>query len=198
MGPPLKKVRFVIELNGFKFSNEPFLCKELGVADLKSRKCYLYYFRLRRGFRFLTEKDRRTAIYCRHNVHGLLFRDHVDDKNDQHQMYSIIAELIRKCENSHQYIAFKGGRIVEDILVSLGAKHIINLETLGIPEFKTLLNHRYDRESKSIFRSPSEKCSRHMIIYKDGSKQQKHTFRCPLLNVRCLAWWMLHKFQLEK
>ena len=107
-------IRYIIDLDGFMI-NKKFYAKEMGVMDYQLRKLFLFRFQLNYPYSKLSEKDRKSAWYCKNFVHGLEFKDNPNDVPQSH-LLPILRRYFDQCNRTKYYIAYKGGNIERDLL----------------------------------------------------------------------------------
>lgn len=141
-------------MDGFMVNGQ-FLCKELAIAPIFGpiKKAI---FSLNIKYNELNVKDKKTAAYVFHNVHGIKFQDYGCGEYDQDK----IGQIIRSFTNEVQtpLIGYKGGIIEKKILEKMGIP-CVNIEIYGCPKFNTLiLDSRYND-------IPDKSCNLHQKKY---------------------------------
>lgn len=92
-------------------------------------------------FYALKESAKRTVRYLTHNIHGLLYTNKRRRQWNSAQPLSaltvFVESLKNKCDAS-EHIAYKGGIVEKNLLLSLGFTRNLNLEHYGCPKFENL------------------------------------------------------------
>lgn len=151
-------------MDGFRVSNQ-FLCKELAWIDLDTMNVRVQYFQVTndRNFRHLSEKDKKTTYYVTKFVHGMLFRDNLND-SPQFTIDDIFLALAIDSQKRHGCLAYKGGKEEENRCKRLQITNYINLESAPFhcPSFKILVDRLRVCENKSIIlKFQKLQCHRH-------------------------------------
>lgn len=154
-----KFLKFIIDLDGFQV-NGKFIAKEIGIYDVDSKTISIQHYKVG-DFNHLNEKDRKTAIWLLNYKHGLQFRDHNNDY-DQDSMEDIIMEMCNTTNHENRMIGYKGG-IIERNLIAKHGGISYNIENLKCPKFEVLLEQYPNKQYWS--------CGRHRPL---KNKQYTH------------------------
>lgn len=179
MAAALPHIRYIIDMDGFRVAGK-FMCRELGVFDLKDNCVFNYFFEVG-DFFDLDDKDRRSASYCFRRIHGLMFGNKprlTSTKVFSQTMLGRIIEML--VENAgNEFIAYKGGQCEKEKLEICPGARYINLEHYGCPKFNDLL---------IIYNIKVDSCGEHYPVEKWSSGiMEAH---CPMKEVCYFAkWW---------
>jgi hypothetical protein len=134
----MQQIGCILDIEAFSY-NGTHLIKELGIILVYDKPIFNYKFKLPIRFAQLSDKARRSAIYCTNFIHGMRFENTTSDLKYA-ECKSILLNIQDQIEwNGFKYIAYKGGIIERKLLNSL---HIpcVDLEKYGCPRFTELLN----------------------------------------------------------
>ena len=171
-GACLHNVCLIVDLEGY-FVEKKFYARELGWTTWRGESGAQHY-RLPLEWKTLSPKDRLTAQYVFHCIHGLPFEDRQDEK--AHPLEALkgdVLALYARAKTTERFIVgYKGGHIEKDLLKELDLP-TINLEEYGCPKFEKLNSmsmikdcghHRFKKhcamvESKAFWQWSSQKCT---------------------------------------
>lgn len=110
----------VVDVQGFKRENGPFIVKELAILT-NQNKLQHFIFQPPFSFKKLTTAEKRNVIWLQRNLHGFYWED---GQVPYHQLYATIKPLLR-----NETIYVKGSEKVQWMLDILGANgNILNIE----------------------------------------------------------------------
>ena len=186
----LRKIQFIIDLDGFQHGSSPFYVKEMGIVDLNKWKGKLYHFALPISKDSVVD-DKELVTYHRQkfHVHGLELKNNDSDLPEAF-IAIIIEQIILESHFNETFIAYKGGRCEKDLLEKLSARFIVNLEHLGCPKFNALFERSDLKNIINTIRwrtsvTKRVTCGRHI-------QDRKHFhFHCPVEEVRHFAAWII-------
>src|SRR5277367_4543445 len=169
----MNQIGAIIDIEAFCY-NSQHLIKELSIIYVYDEPIFNYKFKLPVRFQELSQKDRKSAIFCTNYIHGLRFENKPTDITYT-ECISILKETQDHIEwNGFKCVAYKGGIIEHNLLNMLGIP-CINLEAYNCPKFTTLL-HEYG--------TPAAQCDAHRFA-KPGI-----TVHCPNVEITLFKKWL--------
>ena len=169
----MNQIGAIIDIEAFCY-NSQHLIKELSIIYVYDEPIFNYKFKLPVRFQELSQKDRKSAIFCTNYIHGLRFENSSTDLKYT-ECISILRDTQDHIEwNGFSHIAYKGGIIEQNLLGKLGI-HSINMETYNCPKFTTLLCE---------YGTPTVQCNAHRYA-KPGT-----IVHCPNVEVYLFKKWL--------
>ena len=162
-GACLDQICLILDLEGY-FVEKKFYARELGWTTWQGHSGAKHY-RLPFRWKALDKKDRLTAQYVYHRIHGLPFED--DPQEKAHPLETLkgdVLALVGQARTTDRFlVGYKGGHVEKDLLQELDLP-AIDLEQYGCPKFDTL---------ETAAHSPD--CGHHRFK-KHCARAESHTF----------------------
>ena len=166
----VSKVRYIIDIDGFPYKSE-VIYKELGIFDMQTQKTSLFHIKLPNWF--ITMGKSKSSYYCEKFIHGLSFKNYTQDYD-----FNSVIQFLNDCDISREFVwGYKGGTVENKLLTSLQMKSL-NLQTIGCPNFDTIMCDYNLTDFKN--------CSRFTAFHKNASK----TCQCAGVEVEVFTFWL--------
>lgn len=172
----MEQITHIVDMDGF-IVDKIFLCKELSIIDVRDGSYEHATFQLGKSFHYLSNADKKSALYVSNFIHGIPFKDFGYEKYRQDQIFDVIQNFLHSCANP--IVAYKGGCFERDILQKMSMKSI-NLEEFGCPKFDVLIQN-------PLYKITTEPCPLHCWRMKKPSLKPHH---CCLREVQTFRAWL--------
>lgn len=133
----LENVCLILDLEGYCVQKK-FYARELGWTTWQGQSGAKHY-QLPFRWKTLCPKDRLTAQYVYHRIHGLPFEAHTAEKaRPLKNLKGDVLTLYTQAKTPERFVVgYKGGHIEKDLLQELDLP-AMNLEEYGCPKFEKL------------------------------------------------------------